>query len=666
MISRYKYGNVMETDAVLQKPVVTEGELPYFALDEEAMSFTYQMGDSDRVYGLGENVRGINKRGWIYESKCSDEPNHQEDRRSLYGAHNFLIVNGREQFGIFVDYPGILIIDVGYSRKEELKITASDWNLDIYVITGTDMKDIVRQFRGLIGRSYIAPLWAFGYGQSRWSYMDAEEVRTVVREHRERNIPLDSIYLDIDYMERYKDFTINTDAFPDFAGFNQEMMDQGIHLVPIIDAGVKQEPGYSVYEEGMENGYFCTMEDGSPFVAAVWPGKALFPDMLNKDARTWFGNKYQFLLDQGIEGFWNDMNEPAIFYTENRLRDVLDQIASMKGKNLDMEEFGRFQELVGGLANNEKDYQLFYHKIDGKKVRHDNVHNLFGYYMTRAAGEAFERLCPDKRILMFSRSSYIGMHRYGGIWQGDNKSWWSHLLMNLKMMPSLNMCGFLYTGADIGGFGSDVTEDLLMRWLAFGIFTPLMRNHAAMGTRRQEVYQFADIEGFRHIISLRYRLLPYLYSEYMKAVLRNEMMFCPLAFDYPQDEYAGAVEDQLLLGKELMIAPVYEQNAPGRYVYLPERMKLVRFQKDGKIEEEVLEKGHHYIKIPLTDVVIFIRPNCMIPLSSGGQCVAEVDFENLQYLSFPDGKEVAYEYYQDNGWEKDYGNAAHVKMLRGI
>lgn len=663
MIQRYSFGNVIETEAILTKPESLKGPLPYFATDETSFSFSYEMEETDRVYGLGENVRGINKRGWIYESKCSDETNHSEDRRSLYGAHNFLIVDGKEQFGIFVDYPGILTFDIGYTRRNLLKITASDWNLDVYVITGENVKDIVKQFRRLIGRSYIAPRWAFGYGQSRWSYMSEDEIREVVKKHQELQIPLDSVYLDIDYMERYKDFTLNGETFPDFAKFNEEMKEQHIHLVPIIDAGVKQEEGYPVYEEGLEKEYFCKKEDGSPFVAAVWPGKALFPDMLNKEARDWFGNQYQFLLDQGVEGFWNDMNEPSIFYTEDRLKDVLEKIGDYKGKNLDMDRFHEFKGLVAGLSNNTEDYKVFYHNINGEKVRHDRVHNLFGYNMTRAAGEAFERLEPDKRILMFSRSSYIGMHRYGGIWMGDNKSWWSHLLINLKMMPSLNMCGFLYTGADLGGFGSDTTEDLLLRWLAFGIFTPLMRNHSALGTRVQEAYRFEDMDGFRHLIGLRYRLLPYLYSEYMKAVLRDEMMFRPLAFDYPEDERAVKVEDQLLLGNELMIAPVYEQNADGRYVYLPKAMKLVRFKADGTIEEEVLNAGHHYVKAALTEVVLFIRPNGILPLSKGGQYADAVDFENLQYLSFVE-KEAVYEYYHDNGYEKDYENPRHLSIIR--
>lgn len=663
MIQRYVFGNMIETEAIPQKPAAESGCLPFFLVSEKEMSFSYIMEPSDRIYGLGENVRGINKRGWLYESKCSDEPNHHEDRHSLYGVHNFLIIAGKEPFGIFIDYPGILTFDIGYTRYSELKISASDWNLDFYVITGENLRDIVRQFRRLIGRSYIAPKWAFGYGQSRWSYMSADEVRDVVRQHRENNIPLDSVYLDIDYMERYKDFTVNEETFPKLDEFVKEMQQQHIHLVPIIDAGVKQEEGYSVYEEGLEKGYFCKKEDGTPFVAAVWPGKALFPDMLNQEARDWFGNNYKFLLDKGIEGFWNDMNEPAIFYTEDRLEEVLDEIGTYHGQNLDLDKYFHFTGLVNGLSNNRDDYTKFYHNIDGQNVRHDRVHNLFGYQMTRAAGEAFERLVPDKRILLYSRASYIGMHRHGGIWMGDNKSWWSHLLLNLKMLPSLNMCGFLYTGADLGGFGMDTTEDLLLRWLALGIFTPLMRNHSALGTRNQEAYRFENRNGFRHLIGLRYRLLPYLYSEYMKSVLNDDMMFRPLCFDYPDDAHAATVEDQLLLGDSLMIAPVYEQNAAGRYVYLPETMKQVRFKEGGIIEEEILERGHHYIHVALTEVVIFLRPDHLLPLAEGGQYVDEVDFDHLTYLSFTE-KEAVYEYYHDDGYTKDYENPAHRTTIR--
>ncbi len=321
----------------------------------------------------------------------------------------------------------------------------------------------------------------------------------------------------------------------------------------------------------------------------------------------------------------------------------------------------KMQSALRNVANNPEDYRRFYHNVDGRKIRHDKVHNLFGYNMTRAAGEAFERIDPEKRFLMFSRSSYIGMHRYGGIWTGDNKSWWAHILLNLKMMPSLNMCGFLYAGADLGGFGADTTRELLLRFLALGVFTPLMRDHTAIGTREQECYQFENVEDFRHVIGVRYRLIPYLYSEYMKAALNDDMYFRPLGFVYPEDKIAVHVEDQLLLGNEIMIAPVYEQNARGRYVYLPEEMKFVKFLPDGTIAEEILEKGVHYVEVALNEIPLFIRKGKCIPVAEAAECVAALDTKNMQLLGY-EGAE--YTLYEDDGVHKDYDREENYRVLK--
>ncbi len=662
MIRRYVTGTPLETEAVLNKMNAETDAIPY--LEKNEKGFVYSLNDDDIVYGLGENVRGINKRGWIYNSDCTDEPNHQEDTRSLYGAHNFVIVSGKERsFGIFLDTPGRVKFDIGYTHYDRMEIVPEDDDYELFVIDGDTPDEIVHEFRSVIGRSYIPPKWAFGFGQCRWSYYTADEVREVARQYRENHIPIDMIYLDIDYMERYKDFTIDRKAFPDFEELVEEMKEQGIRLVPIIDAGVKVEDGYDVYEEGVKNNYFCKDLDGDNFVVGVWPGKCHFPDMLNDDARRWFGRKYQFLLDKGIEGFWNDMNEPAIFYSEKRLKKVFQKLDEYKTMNLDVNTFFEFQDLVTTISKNPEDYRSFYHEHKGQKIRHDKVHNLFGYYMTRSASEAFEELVPDKRILMFSRASYIGMHRYGGIWMGDNKSWWSHLLMNLKMLPSLNMCGFLYTGADIGGFGADATQDLLLRWLALGIFMPLMRDHAAAGTRKQEAYAFDDTESAKGIIGLRYRLLPYIYSEYMKAALKNEMYAKPLGFVWGDDAIARRVEDQMMIGESIMIAPVYEQNAEGRVVYLPEKMKLLRFRGTELTEETVLEQGHHYVAVALDEVVLFVRNGHILPLAQGGENVAQVNWDELElfYLA-EEGAE--YELYDDDGNGKDVTLEGNISVLR--
>lgn len=671
MVKKYVFGKPFETYAVVNKENILETseserrnffdkavmdialepyggitwDRPDDADEGNAMQYRVEMSDSIVVYGLGENVRGINKRGWVYESKCSDDPNHTESKRSLYGAHNFIIIadtdHPEKSKGLFIDYPGRVIFDIGYLDKNELVITVCNENFTAYEITSEKdsesdesrnyLYSIVRQFRHIIGKSYIPPRWAFGYQQCRWSYMSADEVSDVVDNYRKRNIPIDAVYLDIDYMERYKDFTVNNETFPEFAGFVKEMHDKHIHLVPIIDAGVKIEDGYDTYEEGKRNGYFCKEADGGDFVAGVWPGRVHFPDVLNADARKWFGHGYKVLLDAGIDGFWNDMNEPAIFYSEKHLKEVFDKIDEYKGRNLDIQSFFEFKGTVEGVSNNLGDYERFYHRATQPEgevvVRHDHVHNLYGYNMTRAASESFKELAPDKDILMFSRASYIGMHRYGGIWTGDNHSWWSHILLCLKMLPSLNMCGFMYVGSDIGGFNDNATEELLMRWMGLGVFVPLMRNHAAAGTRYQELYRFTDTDAFKNIVSIRYALIPYLWDAYKKAVEDDTLMYKPLGFEHPDDKVAVATEDQLYVGDDIMICPVYTQNAIGRYVYLPEPMTMVRMKSSDEYALEKYDAGHYFVEIAAQEIVFFIRDGHEIPLYKSAE-YADAVFEN--------------------------------------
>lgn len=658
MIKKYVYGDPFFTDAVVKDIEKSEDKLPYFDVKDGV--FTYALSEDDIVYGLGEQIRGINKRGWQYVSWNYDNPNHHEDTRSLYGSHNFIIICGKQTFGAFFDYAGRMEFDIGYTKRSLMQIKPEKNDIAVYIITGENEKDIVKQFRQLIGRSYIPPFWAFGYGQSRWGYRNEQDIRTVAEKYKAAGVPLDSIYLDIDYMERYKDFTVDKERFPDLKKLSDDMKAQGIHLVPIIDAGVKIEDGYDVYEEGVKNNYFCKNAEGKDFVGAVWPGRVHFPDFLQPEARDWFGRKYAALTDLGIEGFWNDMNEPAIFYTEDRLADTCNEIKKLTSGNMGINEYFAFTGMVAGLNGNKGDYDKFYHNVNGKMVKHSEVHNLYGMNMTRSANEALRKICPNKRTLFFSRSSYIGAHRYGGIWQGDNKSWWSHILQSMQQLPALNMAGFLFTGSDTGGFGCDTTEDLMLRWLQYSLFTPLFRNHSADGTRLQELYQFDNIASAAEMIKIRYALIPYLYSEFLKAALNDEMMFRPLAFDFPEDNTAKQVEDQLFLGNELMIAPIYKQNAQGRYVYLPEEMIMISMKSVNDYTATVLPAGHHYVEAPLDTLVFFIRKGRAIPFGAAADNTSQIDMSALRLLGY-DGS--TYELYSDNGYSPEPEDSLKITTL---
>ena len=615
MIKKFTLGKPIDTQAVvMQFEALSINEFPLGgSVVDGKFVFEFEMADNDIVYGLGEAPRGINKRGWVYESFCSDDPFHTETKSSLYAAHNFLMLFGSKTFGIFVDFPAKIRWDIGYAQKNKTVVTVDGTDFDIYYIEGSKPIDIVKEFRGAIGASYIPPFWAFGYQQSRWSYHNAEAVDSVIDGYNNANIPLDCVYLDIDYMLSYKDFTVDEEKFPSFKKYVEEKKKQNIHLIPIIDAGVKKEDGYDIYEEGKEKGYFCKNADGSDFEGGVWPGIVGFPDFLRQDVREWFGSKYKILTDCGIDGFWNDMNEPAIFYSEKGLENALDKAVELKGKNLDLSKFFELKDTFLGLSNSPSDYSSIYHTVDGKQVCHDRVHNIYGANMTKAAGEYFEKAFGKQKILMFSRASYVGAHRSSGIWFGDNHSWWSHILLNLKMLPSANMCGFLYCGADLGGFNENATRDLVLRFLALGVFTPLMRNHSALGTRSQECYSFENPNDFKNIIEVRYRLIPYLYKTFCKASRENDMIFRPLSFDYPDDRIARECETQLMLGDECMICPVYEQNVSGRYVYLPEDMTFVKLSGTNVVTEK-MKKGTHYIDVALDEVPLFIKDGKQIEL----------------------------------------------------
>ena len=643
MITKWVSGCPYKLDAVVQEvPAVDHAEgLAACALGN-GLEFTRALEDGDRVYGLGETSRGINKRGCRLINYNVDNAHHRPDTVSLYGAHNFIIVSGQEHWGFFFDTPARVIFDIDVTTQGVLSVQCDSANVAVYSIREDSDKAVTESFLRIIGRSYIPPLWAFGFGQSRWGYKTKADFRAVADGYQKRGIHLDYLCMDIDYMDRFIDFTFNPKNFPDFGDFCKEMKERGIRLVPIVDAGLKIEPGNPVYEEGVAKNYFCKNKEGKDFQAAVWPGMTHFTDFFQPEAREWFGRQYAFYTEQGVEGFWNDMNEPAIFYSEYTSR-------------LSKKDF-----IPGGDGNyqpgtNLVDYKNFFHQIDGKTVMHHDVHNAFGYLMTRSAGEQLDKLM-DKRYLLFSRSSCIGAHRYGGIWTGDNTSSWENLRMAVHQMPSLNMCGFLYIGTDIGGFGGNCSRELLLRWLAFGVFTPLMRDHAMKGTRRQECYRYFRKKDFRTVVSLRYRLLPYLYSEYMKAAVRGKLYFRPLAFDFPEDEEAAQVEDQLLVGDSLMMTPLVEKRKNKRTVYLPEDMTKVLY--DGSFHTSQLEKGYHEIHVRPNQVVFFIRKDCLVPIAEDAERVEQVDLETVTLL----GTGTQYEQYLDDGQTKEYGEE-HIRVL---
>ncbi len=624
MVYKVKFGQPIETFSVVKK-VAESKTLDFFTVKNKksGIVFEYKLKSDDVVFGLGEAHGNLNKRGFRCVNYNTDNYYFHENAPSIYASHNFLIVAGKECFGVFFDTPAKATFEIDFKQSGKITVVCENKNLNVYIITGKSAYDIDRQFLKIIGKSFIPPLWAFGLGQSKWGYKSQQDFENVIAGYQKNKLPLDYVCMDIDYMDRYIDFTINEKAFPNMKKFVSDCKKKGVNLVPIIDAGIKVEKGNKTYDEGVKNNFFCKDKNGKNFEAYVWPGKTHFVDFLQPKARDWFGKQYTNLLECGFTGFWNDMNEPAIF-------------------NMD---FFEAQKQNKQIYQKTEDYCAFYHNLNGQKINHKDVHNIYGHLMTIASSTQLKKL--DERYLLFARSSFIGSHRYGGVWTGDNYSCWQHLKESLPMLCSMNMCGFLFSGADTGGFSGNCTADLLLRWLSVSIFTPLLRIHSDANSTPQECYSFGQNDKFRKILALRYRLLPYIYSEFIKAAMNCDLYLKPLAFVFPKDKHAQEIQDQLFVGNSIMIAPIVEENMFERDVYLPEKMTKALF--DGKsFKCETLESGHHKIHCNLDEIVFFIRKNCLVPIALDAQNTQKTNLEKVTLLG--DGK--IYKQYLDDGKTK--------------
>ena len=659
----FRFGTPFKTDAVIidtDKCLFNQVDtLPLFKCERESDCYrlTYTMDKKQCIFGLGQSLGGINKRSHNYRMWNSDDPSHTEEKDALYGSHPFFIIsNESEKIGVFIDFPTEFHIDAGFTKYDILSIKIPSDNFDLYIFSAETEPKIIREYLKLTGTPYMPPKWAFGFQQSRWSYPDEKTVCDVADKMTAADIPCDAIYIDIDYMDNYKVFTVDEKKFADFKKFTAEMKERGFRLIPIIDPGVRVEKDYSVYEDGVKNNYFCKEADGkTDFTAAVWPGLVHFPDFLNDNVRTWWGQLYHFLWDAGIDGIWNDMNEPAIFYTPRKLEAAKKKIAERTINN--SWDFFEIRDSLGTLANRRDDYAEMYHRPgdgNGDIVSHENLHNLYGLNMTRATVDEFKKDFPNKRIFLLTRSSNAGAHRMAAIWMGDNQSWWNHLLLHVQMLVSLNICGFFYTGADVCGFSGNVSNELALRWMQFAIFSPLFRNHAALGTRNQEPYNFDEktTNCMRHFIRTRYKLLPYIYTEFVNAVKTLTPLCTPTAF-YDKSNQSLECQDEFYLGRGVLVAPVYQPNAQGRNVFLAGKHPYlyVRLYNNELENFEIVPAGNYYAQYSTDEVAFFVKENCGIPTG-----ILEKDgktFNTVEIIVFVSGVATA-SYYEDDGETNNY------------
>jgi alpha-glucosidase len=449
-------------------------------------------------------------------------------------------------------------------------------------------------------------------------------VRQITKEFRKRKIPCDTIVLDIDYMDDYRVFTISRQRFPRFEKMVNDLSRIGFRVVTIVDPGVKKSPTDATYREGIKLRAFCTNADGAPFVCQVWPGPACLPDFMQDNVRTWWGDKLTFLLSRGVAGIWNDMNEPALFGNQRPL-------------SADTQELPKDNS------------QLFLQHDAGGTVGHFEVRNVYGQQMARATSEALHKTRPGERSFALSRSGYAGIQRYCAVWLGDNKSWFEHLRLSIPMLLNVSLSGVAFCGVDIGGFGENTDAELLVRWYQLGVFYPFCRNHCALDGRPQEPWTFGPkVEAaIRRLIALRYQLLPYIERLFVEHRQTGAPLMRPMAWHYPHDQTARELDDQFLLGGDLLVAPILHRGKSRRVVYLP---KGRWFQFDGG---PPLSGARFYdFECSLSHTPAFVREGAILPLASSVQHTGELASAPITFRCY--GNRASGRYWQDDGSSLGY------------
>jgi len=574
---------------------------------------TRRLVEGEAFYGTGERTFDLNLRGRALELWNRDAESYAPGVDPIHLCIP-LLVGQREgrAYGFFFDNPGRARLDLGQARQEEARqdrrwrYQADTGELCAYFIGGGTIPAVLERYTQLTGRMPLPPRWMLGYHQSRWSYYPEAQVRELADQFRQRRIPCDVLHLDIHYLDRYRVFTWDRQRFPDPAQMLADLRELGFRAISIVDPGVKAEPGYHVHDEGLARDVFCRLPDGTLFKAPVWPGQCYFPDFTDPQARAWWGDLYGPLLDAGIAGFWNDMNEPAIF---------------------------------GGEMPH-----CLPHSYEGRGATHGEIHNVYGLQMARASAEGLRRQRPDERVPLISRSGYAGLQRYALVWTGDNHSTWEQLRLGVSMCLNLGLSGVAFCGPDIGGFASDCDGELLARWTQVGALTPFFRNHAALGTQEQEPWAFGEpYESIcRRWIELRYELLPYIYTAAWQAAQTGLPMMRPLALAYPEDERTYSLDDQFLFGDALMAAPVGHAGQRSRRVYLPEGT-WYDFWTGERLKGEAEVKAD----APLERMPLYGRAGSVLPMGPVMQHTGEWPPEALRLRVYPGNGESWL--YEDDG-----------------
>jgi alpha-glucosidase len=604
-----------------------------------AATLSLAAAPGERFFGFGEKAGGLDKRGASLRMRNRDA-NVRLDADPLYVSIPFFLVLARDDrgaraTGFLLDVFAPSSFDVARSDPRRVELRSDAGGIDLAVFPGPAPRDVLRRFTARVGRTPRPPRWALGHHQSRWSYASERQVRAVARELRARGIPTDAIHLDIDHMRGHRVFTFHPRRFREPARLFGDLARNGFRAVAIVDPGVKTDREWDVFRRGAQHGAFCTRDDGSLYTLRVWPGEAALPDFNRPEVRAWWGEEHRPLVEAGVAGVWNDMNEPAGWERDVRLGRV---ILPWRGQDT-----SRMRQ--ADPADPER------------SVPHEHVRNLYGQQECRATRAFLEDARPDRRAFVLSRSGFAGIQRYAAIWTGDNASTWASLRLSLPMLLNLSLSGVAFCGADIGGFALSCTPELYARWIQIGALYPFARTHSMWAKRRQEPWRFGPrVEAIaRAALELRMRLMPYLYGLFCEAEASGAPVWRPLFYEFPDDPEAAAVEDQVMLGPALLAAPVVHRGTREREVYLPAG-SWFSFDDDARFV------GPRRVRVaaPLERLPLFARAGSTVPTQSPVRHTSETPEESLVLEVFPggDGRAAVIE---DDGETRAYRRGAEAR-----
>ena len=626
-----------------------------------SFTVTHVMPDEEHYFGLGDKTGPLDRRGQAFSLWNTDAYRFQESTDPLYKSIPFFLTyRAGTSVGVLLDNTWRSSFDFGRTSDGMYSFGSVNGPLDYYLFPGPSPREVLESYTWLTGKPPLPPRWAFGFQQSRYSYVPESRLMEVARRLRADHIPADAVYLDIGFQDRNRPFTVDTRAFPEFSATVAQLKQMNLHLVTITDLHIAKAPGqnYAPYDSGIAGDHFVHNPDGSNFSGVVWPGAAVFPDFTRQQTRAWWGTLYQQFVKDGVDGFWNDMNEPSVFNTPE--------------KTIPSQVLHRIDE-PGFLT---------------RTATHAEIHNVYGMENSRATFEGLLQLQPDKRPFVLTRATYAGGQRYAVTWTGDDSSTWNHLRMSITMLKNLGLSGFGYSGADVGGFAGSAPQDLLTRWLEIGAFQPIDRDHSEAGTLDKEPWIGGpEQEAIRkRFIEERYRLMPYIYTAAEETTRDGIPMMRPLFLDYPEaatDHHPLDIDpsaaNEFLAGHDLLIAPSPYPEEPDAYAVefptatwydywtgtrvppTPQKApapELVGLMPPAAAEMVPLTLDVH----PQLDTLpVFVRGGAILPIAPLTQSTAETP-QGLLTLRIYSGPDCRGSLYLDDGESYAFRHDQYLRM----